>query len=215
MRSRPRWLTRAFAASSSMWIHPAARSAVCSTWSTRSARSRRSGKPLWAVANEDALSAAYAIASAADRLYVTRTGEVGSIGVVAVHVDESGADAQAGSRLDASCSRAQQKVDGNAHEPLSQRARDDDPGRRRSPLRASSARWLRPIADLTVEAVRAARRPRSIAANSRSAPDSPIARHARPRDRRDGGRARSRDSAARRTDQIDTRKEHVHGDERD
>ena len=55
-----------------------------------------SGKPLWAVANESALSAAYAIASAADRLYVTRTGEVGSIGVVAVHVDESGADAKAG-----------------------------------------------------------------------------------------------------------------------
>jgi capsid assembly protease len=50
-------------------------------------------KPLWAVANESALSAAYAIASAADRLYLTRTGEVGSIGVVAVHVDESGADA--------------------------------------------------------------------------------------------------------------------------
>jgi ClpP class serine protease len=55
-----------------------------------------SQKPLWAVANEGALSAAYAIASTADRLYVTRTGEVGSIGVVAVHVDESGADEQAG-----------------------------------------------------------------------------------------------------------------------
>jgi capsid assembly protease len=36
-------------------------------------------KPLWAVANESALSAAYAIASAADRLYVTRTGEAGSM----------------------------------------------------------------------------------------------------------------------------------------
>jgi capsid assembly protease len=55
-----------------------------------------SGKPLWAVAGEAALSAAYAIASAADRLYVTRTGEVGSIGIVAAHVDESGADAMAG-----------------------------------------------------------------------------------------------------------------------
>ena len=55
-----------------------------------------SGKPLWAVAGEAALSAAYAIASAADRLYVTRTAEVGSIGIVAAHVDESGADAMAG-----------------------------------------------------------------------------------------------------------------------
>src|SRR5262249_57450704 len=52
-------------------------------------------KPLWAVANESALSAAYAIASASDRVYVTRTGEIGSLGVVAVHIDESGADAKA------------------------------------------------------------------------------------------------------------------------
>ena len=39
-----------------------------------------SGKPLWAVASENALSAAYAIASTADRLWVTRTGEIGLIG---------------------------------------------------------------------------------------------------------------------------------------
>ena len=80
-------------------------------------------KPLWAVANEDALSAAYAIASAADRIYVTQTGEVGSIGVVAAHVDESGADAQAGFAW-SFIFAGQQKIDGNAHEPLSQRARD-------------------------------------------------------------------------------------------
>ena len=55
------------------------------------------GKPLWAVASESALSAGFAIASAADRLYVTRTAEVGSVGVVAIHVDESAADAMAGS----------------------------------------------------------------------------------------------------------------------
>ncbi|MCC6780006.1 MAG: S49 family peptidase [Hyphomicrobiales bacterium] len=79
-------------------------------------------KPLWAVANESALSAAYAIASAADRLYVTRTGEVGSIGVVAVHVDESGADAKAGLAW-TFVFAGDRKVDGNAHEPLSERAR--------------------------------------------------------------------------------------------
>ena len=79
-------------------------------------------KPLWAVANESALSAAYAIASTADRLYVTRTGEVGSIGVVAVHVDESGADAKAGLAW-TFVFAGDQKVDGNAHEPLSERAR--------------------------------------------------------------------------------------------
>lgn len=81
-----------------------------------------SAKPLWAVANESALSAAYAIASAADRLYVTRTGEVGSIGVVAVHVDESGADAKAGLAW-TFVFAGDRKVDGNAHEPLSERAR--------------------------------------------------------------------------------------------
>jgi signal peptide peptidase SppA len=80
------------------------------------------GKPLWAVANEAALSAAYAVASAADRIYVTRTGEVGSIGVVAVHVDESGADAKAG-LFWTFLFAGERKVDGNAHEPLTERAR--------------------------------------------------------------------------------------------
>jgi ClpP class serine protease len=80
------------------------------------------GKPLWAVANESALSAAYAIASAADRVYVTRTGEVGSIGVVAVHVDESGADAKAGLSW-TFVFAGDRKIDANAHEPLSERAR--------------------------------------------------------------------------------------------
>jgi signal peptide peptidase SppA len=81
-----------------------------------------SDKPLWAVANESALSAAYTIASTAERLYVTRTGEVGSIGVVAVHVDESGADAKAGLAW-TFIFAGDHKVDANAHEPLSERAR--------------------------------------------------------------------------------------------
>jgi ClpP class serine protease len=80
-----------------------------------------SGKPLWAVAGEAALSAAYAIASAADRLYVTRTAELGSIGIVAAHVDESGADAMAGRKWTLVHAGAR-KTDGNPHEPLSDRA---------------------------------------------------------------------------------------------
>lgn len=79
---------------------------------------RDAGKPLWAVASEAALSAGYAIASAADRLYVTRTGEVGSVGVVAVHVDESAADAMAGLKWTLIHAGAR-KTDGNPHEPLS------------------------------------------------------------------------------------------------
>lgn len=82
----------------------------------------RCGKPLHAIANEAALSAAYAVASAADRLTVTRTAEVGSIGVVAVHVDESGADKQAGLAW-TYVFAGDRKVDGNEHEPLSDRAR--------------------------------------------------------------------------------------------
>ena len=85
---------------------------------------QRSAKPLWAVASEAALSAAYAIASAADRLYVTRTGEVGSVGVVAVHLDESGADAMAGLKWTLIHAGAR-KTDGNPHEPLSPRATAD------------------------------------------------------------------------------------------
>jgi len=81
----------------------------------------RCGKPLWAVASECALSAAYAIASAAARLYVTRTGEVGSVGVVAVHLDESGADAMAGLSWTLIHAGAR-KTDGNPHQPLSPRA---------------------------------------------------------------------------------------------
>jgi len=80
------------------------------------------GKPIWAVADEAALSAAYAIACTADRLYVTQTGEIGSVGVVAVHRDESGADAQAGLAWTFVHAGAC-KVDGNPHQPLSDSAR--------------------------------------------------------------------------------------------
>lgn len=76
-----------------------------------------SGKPLWAIADEAALSAAYAIATAADRIWLTRTAEVGSIGVVAVHVDESVADAKAGMSYTFLHAGAH-KVDGHPHAPL-------------------------------------------------------------------------------------------------
>jgi signal peptide peptidase SppA len=53
-------------------------------------------KPVWAIANESAFSAAYALASAASRLVVTRTAGIGSVGVIAMHIDQSGMDAKAG-----------------------------------------------------------------------------------------------------------------------
>jgi ClpP class serine protease len=82
------------------------------------------GKPLWAVASEGALSAGFAIASVADRLYVTRTAEVGSVGVVAIHVDESAADAMAGLKWTLIHAGAK-KVEGNPHEPLAAEAHAD------------------------------------------------------------------------------------------
>lgn len=78
---------------------------------------RTSGKPLWAIADEAALSAAYALACAADRLWLTRTAEVGSIGVVAVHVDESEADRQAGLAY-TFIHAGSHKIDGHPHAPL-------------------------------------------------------------------------------------------------
>ncbi|AOK33956.1 S49 family peptidase [Burkholderia cenocepacia] len=56
----------------------------------------RGDKPIWAILTESAYSAAYAIASAADRIIVPRTGGVGSIGVITMHVDWSKALTAAG-----------------------------------------------------------------------------------------------------------------------
>ncbi|CBG89341.1 S49 family peptidase [Citrobacter rodentium] len=51
--------------------------------------SARGDKPIHAILSESAYSAAYAIASAADRICVPRTGGVGSVGVVTMHLDWS------------------------------------------------------------------------------------------------------------------------------
>lgn len=47
----------------------------------------RGEKPIYAILTESAYSAAYAIASAADKIYVPRTGGVGSVGVITMHLD--------------------------------------------------------------------------------------------------------------------------------
>lgn len=78
-------------------------------------------KPVWAVANDMAFSAAYALASAASRVFVARTGGVGSIGVIAMHVDQSVKDAQDGVRYTAVFA-GERKNDLNPHEPISNEA---------------------------------------------------------------------------------------------
>ena len=79
-------------------------------------------KPMWAVANDEAFSAAYGIATTAERIYLSRTGGVGSVGVIAVHLDHSQADASAG--LAYTIFRGgQYKAEHNGLEPLTDHAR--------------------------------------------------------------------------------------------
>jgi signal peptide peptidase SppA len=56
-------------------------------------------KPIYAVCDECAFSAAYALASAASTIFVPRTGGVGSVGVIALRVDITGALAQMGIKI--------------------------------------------------------------------------------------------------------------------
>lgn len=79
-------------------------------------------KPIFASINHNAFSAAYAVASAAERVFVSRNGGAGSIGVVAVHRDQSQADRADGVAY-SYVHAGKHKVDGNPHEPLAEPAR--------------------------------------------------------------------------------------------
>lgn len=78
------------------------------------------GVPVAAFAHESAYSAGYAVATVADpgQIYVSRTGGVGSIGVVTDHMDVSGAMDKAGLKFTYIASDPS-KVEGNPYEPLS------------------------------------------------------------------------------------------------
>ena len=88
----------------------------------RQIRHAATQKPVWAVANDAAYSAAYALAASAQRLIVTETGGVGSIGVIALHIDQSAKDAQEGYRYTAVTAGAH-KNDFSPHHPLSDEAK--------------------------------------------------------------------------------------------
>lgn len=87
-------------------------------------RAAAAKKPVTAVVNGMAASAAYAIASAATRIVTTPTGISGSIGVVVLHADHSEALAKAGIKPTLIFSGAK-KVDGNPYETLTKGARAD------------------------------------------------------------------------------------------
>lgn len=86
-------------------------------------RKARGAKPIVAHANGLAASAAYWIASAADELVVTPSGEVGSVGVFVVHWDESERLENEGTRPTL-ISAGRYKAEGNPFEPLSDEARN-------------------------------------------------------------------------------------------
>lgn len=86
-------------------------------------RSARTQKPVHAFVADHALSAAYALASQADRIILPRTGAVGSIGVVAMHSDMSGALDQKGIAVTLIHAGAR-KVDANPYQPLPEAVRD-------------------------------------------------------------------------------------------
>lgn len=77
----------------------------------------RGKKSMHAFAHEYAYSAAYSIASVADKITVSRTGGVGSIGVVTSHVDISKMLDDIGYKITFIHFGAH-KVDGNPYEPL-------------------------------------------------------------------------------------------------
>lgn len=85
-------------------------------------RKARDQKPVLALANDVAASAAYWLAAQAGEFMVTPSGQVGSIGVYAVHFDMSGAYEQAGINVSI-ISAGEKKTEGNEFEPLSDDAR--------------------------------------------------------------------------------------------
>lgn len=74
-------------------------------------------KPMYAVVDGYAYSAAYALASQAQKIYLSETAGVGSIGVVTMHVDYSKALKDAGIKV-TMIFAGDHKVDGNPYEPL-------------------------------------------------------------------------------------------------
>ncbi|WP_374398381.1 S49 family peptidase, partial [Tabrizicola sp.] len=86
-------------------------------------RAARQVKPVQAFVADHALSAAYALASQADRIILPRTGAVGSIGVVAIHSNMSGALDQKGIAVTLIHAGAR-KVDANPYQPLPEAVRD-------------------------------------------------------------------------------------------
>lgn len=85
------------------------------------AKFRGQGKPIYATADVNALSAGYAIASCSDKLFVAPSGALGSIGVVAVHMERSIQNEMMGLTYSVFAA-GNRKADGNPYEKLAPEA---------------------------------------------------------------------------------------------
>ena len=83
---------------------------------------RRGEKPVKAFANDHAYSAAYSIATAADRISMSRSGGVGSVGVVVMHAEMSELMKDWGIKI-TFIFAGKHKVDGNSYQKLSDSAK--------------------------------------------------------------------------------------------
>ncbi len=98
--------------------------AGCFELATQIAAARGQGKKIIAYVDSNCYSAAYAIASAADKIITIPSAGIGSVGVVAMHVDVSKFLEKIGMAVTFIHS-GEHKVDGNPYEPLSKEVKAD------------------------------------------------------------------------------------------
>lgn len=98
--------------------------AGCFELSAQIAAARGQGKKIIAYVDSNCYSAAYAIASAADKIIAIPSAGIGSVGVVAMHVDMSKFLEKIGMAVTFIHSGAH-KVDGNPYEPLDKEVKAD------------------------------------------------------------------------------------------
>lgn len=86
-------------------------------------RAARGDKPIRAFVADHSYSAAYALASQADRIILPQAGGAGSIGVICMHADYSGQLESLGVAVTV-IAAGEHKADGNPYEPLPEDVRD-------------------------------------------------------------------------------------------
>ena len=89
---------------------------------SRMVRAVDAEKPVWAMANEGAFSAAYGLAAGGSRILAPESAMAGSIGVIALHMDESKRDEKEGVVYTPIYAGAH-KADFSSHAPLADDAR--------------------------------------------------------------------------------------------